>query len=176
VIRSLALLVGAAEQCAASAERDPAAHCEICAVPGVDPSILGFSRMLLSIIPHNAADPEQVDVYEGERKVGHIFKSEKEWIWGVDWFCVGLKLARELKSTGMLKSPDIMFKHYWEWVVRSGVENRGRGHAPTRDQAMAEFEAVWGYVTKAASGNSQQVERGRQLTRPPPRRGDLIGS
>jgi len=110
--------------------------------------------MLLSPTPQNAANTDQLNVYDGGRKVGHIFKSEKEWIWVVDWFGVGLKLVKELQSTGQWKSTDALFSHYWEWVARSGVESHGKGYALTRDEAIAQFKDVWEYVNQAARDNS----------------------
>jgi hypothetical protein len=47
-----------------------------------------------------------------------------------------------------------LFSHYWEWVVRSGVESHGKGYPPTRDEAIGQFKAVWEYVNQAARDNS----------------------
>jgi hypothetical protein len=113
-------------------------------------------------LPQSAADADQLIVYDGGRKVGHIFKSEREWIWVVDWFGVGLKLTKELQTAGEEKSAEVWFREYWEGVVRSGVESHGRGYARTRDEAIAQFKAVWKLVIQTAknpTGAGSQVRQ-----------------
>jgi hypothetical protein len=112
--------------------------------------------MPLALIPPRAAAPDQFSVFEGGRKVGRICKMKNEWIWDVDWFGAGRKLVSERRAAGAHEASDVLFSRYWKWVAQSGVEKFGKGHAPTRDKALAEFEAAWGYVTEA--GTSQRKE------------------
>jgi hypothetical protein len=105
--------------------------------------------MALALIRRNGIEPEQLSVYDGELKVGRIYKAGKVWCWEVDWFGFGRKLMAELRGSGMQDTGDALFRQYWFWVVRSGLEKRGKGHAATREQAMADFRTAWKIVTEA---------------------------
>ena len=53
--------------------------------------------MTLLIMPmmllKEGAGPERFYVYDGERKVGRIFKGHKDiWWWAIDWFAIGQNL------------------------------------------------------------------------------------
>jgi hypothetical protein len=94
------------------------------------------------------ATPDVFHLVEDARKVGRVHKIKKQWVWDIDWFGLGLKLVRDRRAAGLTEPPDLLFKSYWQWVVRTGVERYGTGGAPTRDRAMADFNAAWASVTK----------------------------
>jgi hypothetical protein len=101
--------------------------------------------MPLVLIPAQGTHPDQFSVYEGERKVGRIYKAEKNWLWSIDWFGVGQKLVTE--RTRVREARDVLFRRYWEWVTRTGIEELGKGQALTQEEAFQKFKTAWGYVT-----------------------------
>ena len=111
--------------------------------------------MPLVLMPINGAGPNRFRVYEGERKIGRIYKAEGDyWFWGIDWFAIGQKLLA--KHAGTREEAIADLKAMWDLVIRTGVEKIGKSHASTRDEALDKFTAAWGYVTgagKAATGD-----------------------
>jgi hypothetical protein len=117
---------------------------------------------------------EQFSLVENGRKVGGVRKTKDEWIWDVDWFAVGRKLVSQRRATGCPETPDDLFGRYWEWVSQSGVERYGMGSAPTRNEAVAAFQATWAYVSELdARGNKslwwQQLQPARGARHDAPR-------
>jgi hypothetical protein len=105
--------------------------------------------MALALIRRNGVGPEHFSIYDGELKVGRLYRTGEEWHWDVDWFGFGRRLVSELAGRGVRHTSDLLFRRYWFWIVRSGLEKLGKGRAPTRDQAMADFHAAWNIVTEA---------------------------
>jgi hypothetical protein len=107
------------------------------------------------ILPEPTGAPDQFSVFEDGRKVGRVRKTKSQWIWDVDRFGVGRKLVSKRRATGPHETPDDLFSRYWKWVSQSGIEEYGTGRAPTRDKALANFEAAWGYVTELGANGTK---------------------
>jgi hypothetical protein len=57
-------------------------------------------NMSLTFRPTKGLGPTHFSAFEGERKVGRIYKTaEGDWFWGVDWFEAGFKLVTDYSPT-----------------------------------------------------------------------------
>ena len=55
--------------------------------------------MSLTFRPTKGLGPNHLSAFEGQRKVGRIYKTEGDWFWGVDWFEAGYKLVTDYSPT-----------------------------------------------------------------------------
>jgi hypothetical protein len=101
--------------------------------------------MTLVLKPIESVGPERFYVYDGERRIGRIFKADKDlWSWGIDWFAIGQKLLAN--HPGTREEATAAVKTMWQLVTRSGVEIIGKGQAFSRDEALEMLEAAWRHV------------------------------
>ena len=105
--------------------------------------------------PVEGAGPERFYVYDGNRKVGRIFKGYKDiWWWAIDWFAIGQKLLAD--HPGTREEGSAALKAMWQLVTRSGVESLGKGKAFSRDEALEKLETAWRYVLAGGQGESDK--------------------
>jgi hypothetical protein len=101
--------------------------------------------------PIEGAGPDRFSVYDGQRKIGRVFKANKGlWSWSIDWFALGQKLLSD--HPGPQEEATAAVKAMWQLVTRSGVEILGRGHAFSRDEALEKLEVAWRYVLSGGKG------------------------
>jgi hypothetical protein len=56
--------------------------------------------MALTFRPTKGFGPDHFSAFEGERKIGHIYKTaEGDWFWGVDYLEAGSKLLTNYAHT-----------------------------------------------------------------------------
>jgi hypothetical protein len=68
--------------------------------------------MPLTFQPTRGFGAEHFSAFEGERKIGRIYKTaEGDWFWGVDWFEAGSKLVTDYAPT--LEQAMAEFKEAW---------------------------------------------------------------
>jgi hypothetical protein len=104
--------------------------------------------MPIVLVPIDGAGPDRFSVYDGDRKIGRIQKAGPEtWAWNIDWFAIGRKLLAQHRGTREEATADL--KRMWEIVTQEGVEELGKGHASTPDEALEKFKGAWAHVTNA---------------------------
>jgi hypothetical protein len=75
--------------------------------------------MPLTFRPTEGFGRDQFGVFDGDRKIGRIYKTERsDWFWGLDWLAAGEKLLTD--HPGPHEEAMARFEATWERVDRKG--------------------------------------------------------